>query len=322
MPATRKLLQRHLPHGGGARFLLLISCLAAASGSTSAQEKEPAVDVVHLAGPVHMLRSDTRIGNPTTVVSAGPDGIFLVDPNLPSVGDLIKAELKKLGSGKVRFIACSHYHGDHAEGFENFAGEAIGIVPRKQRARLATGDVKMDGTPLTTAALPMITFDDRITLHFNGEEIDVFTPPNRSAHTDGDAFVYFKSSKVLYVGDHFFLGKFPIVDIEAGGDLEGYLGNMRYVLDRFSSDTIVVPGHGAFAPDPARAATMDEYAVTLAVLEESIELIRAAMATGRSLEEIQEQGLPERFAGFSARPRYVKEERWIAFIHNYYAGRP
>lgn len=279
-----------------------------------------AIDSFHLNASVHMIRSDSPIGNPTTVVSIGSDGVFVADPNLLLVNDALKAEIERLGGTSIRYVTATHYHGDHSEGFESIAAGATVIVPEGQRRRLATGAVVLGERPIKKEALPVMTFTDSVTLRMNGEEIRILTPPNKSGHTDGDAFVHFRHAGVLYVGDYLFLDRFPLIDLEGGGDLEGYLANIEYVLDRFPADTLIVPGHGTFRPAKVIAIDMGRYRTYLETLRESVAIIRERVADGVTLEENVDAGLPDKFAGFGARPRYVKTESWIRFVHDYYAN--
>lgn len=301
--------------------ILLLSLPPASSATPEvADESEaPAFDVLHLAGTVYMLRSDTPIANPSTVVSVGADGVFLVDPNLESVGPSLLPTIRRLGPGPLRFVTSTHFHGDHTENYELLAKEApaaTAFVPHAQRERLATGEVVYGERPLQPAALPALTFEGTLTLRFNGETIDVMTLPHRRGHTDGDAVVYFREAGVLAVGDYLFLDKFPILD--DSGDLEGYLANIAYLLATFPADTLVVPGHGRFRPDAAEAATMADFRRNYDRLRESIDIVRWQLAEGRTADEIVARGLPESFRSYGARPRFVSEERWIRFVVDYY----
>ena len=288
--------------------------------AASGEDPEVVVDVLHLSGPVYMLRGETPIGNPSTVISAGPDGALVVDPGLQAAGEQLDAAIRELG-GEVRLVASTHYHGDHTEGLERFVPSAIAIAPEAQRGRLATGEVVLGERPVRASSLPMITFEDSLRLHFNGEVVLIFTPKQRAGHTDGDAFIYFSKSGVLCVGDYLFLDRYPIIDLEAGGDLEGYLANVDDLLARFPPQTVVVPGHGTFRPADVETATMERLAAHLERLRETITIIRGRTAEGLSLDELVAAGLPERFAALEDRPRFVSQERWIRFVYRYYGSR-
>jgi len=112
-----------------------------------------------------------------------------------------------------------------------------------------------------------------------------------------------------------------VVDLDNGGDVEGYLGNMEHVLATFPGETKIVPGHGYFPPTSLSAATMQHYRQNYETLRESISVIRQGMDDDKSLDELKAQGLPEKFASFGERPRYVKTEAWIETVYRSYSER-
>jgi len=308
--------------GGNMKHLVLAFVVGAflLSRPASAQETENLeFDVLPLAGSVYMLRCDTKIGNPSTVVSVGEDGALIVDPNLDLVSGTLLPAIEALGGGPVRFVTATHFHGDHTENFEMLAREtpeAVAFVPTGLRERLATGQVFHGERPLAQETLPVMTFEKQVVLHLNGDVVEVSTLPNPRGHTDSDAVVYFREANVLCVGDYLFLERYPIVD--DSGDLEGYLANIAWMLEMYPADAVVVPGHGRFRPDPVEAASMATLGKQLAMLQGSIDGIRERLADGTSVDEIVETGLPEIFAIYDAKPRYVSEERWIRFVAAYY----
>ena len=301
-----------------------VSFLLADPPATSAPALPESVEVasVKLGEGVYLLRGTTKNSNPSTVIFIGPEGTVVVDPNMMSVGPAITREIERLGGGPVRYVFCTHYHGDHAEGMQYFGPQAAIITPHHQRSRLMTQAVDGDKEMLPPSAWPVMTFEGTFTLHLNGAEVQVATLPNLHGHTDGDAVIYFPAQKVLCVGDYLFVDKFPIIDIaEGGGDLEGYLANIRFLVAHFPADTQVVPGHGYFIPHPVEAVTMAKFAANLAALEKSIAEIRAHMTGGRTREQVIADGLPVEFASYDVRPRFVPIAKWIGFVYDYYAAK-
>ena len=119
---------------------LVAAILAALSMSLVSAEEDPPVDAVHLRGAVWMLRTNTPIGNPSTVVAATEDATLVVDPNLLAASAPLREAIEKLGGGPIRWVTATHSHGDHSEGFEVFT-EGTAIVPSAQRYQLATGRI-------------------------------------------------------------------------------------------------------------------------------------------------------------------------------------
>ena len=170
------------------------------------------IEATHVAGSVWMLvGSGGNIG-----VSSGSDGVLMVDDQFAPLADKIRDALREVGqseeAAEPQFLLNTHFHGDHTGGNVEFGDASTIVAHTNVRTRLVAG-----GSP--EVALPVVTFDDAVSIHFNGEEIRAFHIPH--GHTDGDALIYFTGSNVLHMGDDFFAGRFPFVDIDSGGSVEG-----------------------------------------------------------------------------------------------------
>src|SRR5258705_3109953 len=186
----------------------------------------------HVAGNVHMLTgAGGNIG-----VSVGSNGILIVDDQFAPLAPKIEAALKQLNPGKLKFVLNTHYHGDHTGGNKYFGQQAHIIAHTNVRKQLGgkPGDSKPE--------LPIITFDDSLSVWFNGEEIKLaHVPP---AHTDSDSIVYFTDANVIHFGDTFFSGRFPNIDLGGGGSVRGYIHNVGDALKKTPADAKLIPGHG------------------------------------------------------------------------------
>jgi glyoxylase-like metal-dependent hydrolase (beta-lactamase superfamily II) len=131
-------------------------------------------------------------------------------------------------------------------------------------------------------AWPHITFTDKLTLHFNGEDIRVFHLPD--GHTDADAYIYFTKSNVIHMGDTFFNGMFPAVYTEGGGNICHLITNLEQVLAEIPEDVKVIPGHGNLATKADL-----KYAVTM--LKETTAAVDAGIRAGKSLEQLQKENI-------------------------------
>src|SRR5881296_116715 len=148
----------------------------------------------------------------------GPDGVFLVDTQFAPLTEKIVAAVKKISSSPIKFVVNTHVHGDHTGGNENFGKMGAVIFSRDQlRARLArpTGNAQ----PAPAAALPLVTYDGPVTIHMNGEDVQLI--PIRSAHTDGDTLVRFPGLDILMTGDYYRSVGYPNIDRNNGGTLSG-----------------------------------------------------------------------------------------------------
>ncbi len=206
-PRPRSFMRKHILIF--AAFLTFV-CVGPSLAQTDWSKVE--IKSTKVSGNVYMLEgAGGNIG-----VSVGPDGILIVDDQYAPLADKIKAALKTLGEGKLKFVLNTHWHADHTGSNAAFGPEAPVIAHDNVRKRLSTEQrsefFKRTTPPSPREALPIITFGHSLTVHFNGEEIRVIHFPQ--GHTDGDSIIFFTNSNVVHMGDHFFAGRFPFVDLE------------------------------------------------------------------------------------------------------------
>lgn len=255
----------------------------------------------HVAGNVHMFEgAGGNIG-----VSSGPDGLLIVDDQFAPLAEKIDAALQKLdASGPLKFVLNTHWHGDHTGGNAFFGRKASIIAHANVRKRLAG---KSD-TP--KEALPVITQDEGLSVHFNGEEIRMIPLP--PGHTDGDSVIHFTKSGVIHMGDQFFNGRFPFIDLGSGGSVEGYIKNVETVLQKATDDMKIIPGHGPLATKKDLKAFHD-------MLVETTGVIRKAIAEGKSLEQAKAAGLPDKYKEWGA--GFINHSRYIEIVYNNLKGK-
>ena len=279
-----------------AALLLLALCLAVPSGLTAAADlskEDVEVKAIPVGGPVYMLTgAGGNIG-----VSVGDDGVLIVDDQFLPLAERIQTAIDALGGDRPKFILNTHYHGDHVGGNPHFGQAGTIIAHDNVRARLL-GD---DSLPL--AALPIITFANSLSVHFNGDEIRLLHLP--AGHTDGDSAVWFRNANVLHLGDQLFNGRFPYIDLEAGGTVAGYIANLEAVLEWAAPDVKVIPGHGALGG-------LDEVRATIKVLRDTQQAVAAALAIGTALDEVIAEGLGPDYAEWGS--GFINEERWIRIL--------
>lgn len=274
------------------------------------------LDAYQLDDNVWHLRPDAPAGNPSIIAVLDGDKALLIDAGTPESAPLVKQWLSEHGASNVAILAYTHYHTDHVWGAESFIADSpIIIGTREQASRLATTGLTGPGSPkLDRAALPTIEVEDEKTVMFGGERIRLFRLPDRASHTDGDLFAHLKHARVLYVGDHYFAGKFPIVDTEAGGDLWGYLRNIDRLIEMADEQTVFVAGHGAFSPSPVATYRTSDYKAWREKLAGTIDFVRSQKLQGKTKDEIIAEGLPAAFKPMGEKPRFVKEAAWIETV--------
>ncbi len=288
------------------RFLVLPAAVAAAAllaAPAAAQQDFSTVEVTaqHVAGSVHMLTgAGGNIG-----VSAGEDGILIIDDQFEPLADKIRAAIAGISAGDLEFVVNTHFHGDHTGGNVVFGKEALIVAHTNVRKRLAEGrGVRGQSVdPAPKEALPVVTYDDGLSIHFNGEEIMV--GHLMAGHTDGDSFIYFTDSNVVHLGDQFFAGRFPFVDVGSGGNAVGLSDSIGEVLEHLPADAQVIPGHGPLS-------SVDDLKTYHRMLEESVATVKAAKDAGKSVEEIQAAGLSDEWEGWGS--GFINESVFIGFI--------
>lgn len=291
-----------------ANWLGLAAGLALMAVPATAQQQDFSkveMKVVPVSGNIYMLQgAGGNIG-----VSAGPDGILIVDDQYAPLADKIRAALKGINPGKLKFVLNTHYHGDHTGSNPEFGPEAPIIAQENVRKRLESGSMVRGNKvePMTAAGLPVITFEDAVSVHFNGEEIKAIHYPH--GHTDGDSIIFFTKSNVVHMGDDFFLGRFPFVDLENGGSVQGLIDNVGKVLGKIPADAKVIPGHGDLA-------TVEDLRKFHTMLTETSAAVRKGIAAGKTLEQLQAAGLPDPWKDWGS--GFIKTDVWIATIYGSY----
>ncbi len=283
---------------------IMIICLCSAHKAHAQDFSKVEIKATKVAGNVYMLEgSGGNIG-----VSVGPDGILIVDDQFAPLADKIKAALKTLGEGKLKFVLNTHWHGDHTGGNAVFGPEAPIIAHDNVRKRLAT-EQKSEFFKRTTPAspkeaLPVITFGQSLSVHFNGEEIRVIHFPH--GHTDGDSVIFFTGSNVVHMGDDFFANRFPFVDLESGGTVRGLIKNLGEIIPKLPAGVKLIPGHGPIS-------TVDDLKLYHRMIQETTEIVRKKMESGKTLTQIKAEGLPEEWKPWGT--SFIKTDVWIETIH-------
>ena len=287
------------------KFLLLtvvLVCAISAHAQTDFSKVE--IKATKVAGNVYMLQgSGGNIG-----VSVGDDGLLIVDDQFAPLADKIRAALKGLADKKLRFILNTHWHGDHTGGNVAFGPEATIIAHDNVRKRLATEQKSAVFNSTTPAspkeALPVITFNDSLSVHFNGEDIRAIHFPH--GHTDGDSVIFFSAWNVVHLGDDFFAGRFPFVDLESGGSVEGLVKNIGELIGKIPADAKLIPGHGPIS-------TLDDLKSYHRMLQQTTEIVRGKITAGKTLDQIKTEGLPAEWAPWGT--GFIKTDRWVETIY-------
>jgi cyclase len=285
------------------KFVIIL----ALSGAAFAQGRDFSkveMKVQKVAGNVYLLQgAGGNIG-----VSVGDDGVLVVDDEYAPLAPKIKEAIKGISDKPVRWILNTHFHGDHTGSNAEFAKMGTEVIAQDNvRKRLETGfDLPQRKVPpAAKEALPIITFDNSLTVHVNGEDIRALHYAN--GHTDGDSVIYFPKSNVVHMGDDFFNMNFPFVDLDGGGSVQGMVKNVRGVLKDLPDDVKVIPGHGPLA-------TKAELTKFADMIDGCIAAVRTALSKKMTLEQMKQQKVLAAYDQYSW--EFIKTDDFLETIYH------
>jgi glyoxylase-like metal-dependent hydrolase (beta-lactamase superfamily II) len=291
------------------RLLIAVAAAALSAGAFAQQRNFDAVQIktIKVAEGIYMLEGEGgNIG-----VSAGEDGVFLIDDEFAPLSQKIMVAVKAISDRPIRFLMNTHWHGDHVGGNENFGKAGTVIVAHDNvYKRMSVGGaitmLKQNYAPYPKAALPVITFSQSATFHLNGDDVtSTHLPP---AHTDGDSFVRFAKANVIHTGDVFAAYRYPFIDPESGGSVKGVLRAIDAMLPTMDDNTKVIPGHGPLSSKKDVLAYRRMMAGAIAKIEPMVK-------SGKTLQQV-----------IDAKPLGEFDEEWgkfrkpEAFVEIVYSG--
>ena len=295
-----------MPFRLGVLSLVLATPLLAQDNDFSKVE----VKAEKVAGSVYMLTgAGGNIG-----LSIGEDGVVVIDDQFAPLAAKIQAAIKGLTDKPVRFVLNTHWHGDHTGGNEELGKIATIVAHDNVRKRLAAGSASLVGRkvdPAPKGALPVITFDESLTVHLNGEDIRALH--FAKGHTDGDSIIYFPQSNVVHMGDDFVTYGFPFVDVSSGGSVLGMVANDEKAVASLPADVKVIPGHGP-------VSSKDDVLKFTAMLKECISLVDAGRKKGMTLAQMKQENILAKYDALGK--GFIKTPDFTELIFNELSGAP
>ena len=208
-------------------------------------------------------------------VLTGPDGVLLVDDQYNELSEKNIAAIQAITDAPIRFVVNTHWHGDHSGANPSMKQIGANIVSTDVTRELMHKN--FTDTEQFKNNAPITTFNDEITFHINGQQVQVFkvTP----AHTAGDAIVYFQPANIMHMGDTSFNGFYPYIDVANGGSIDGMIQLHEEIYQLADDETRIIFGHG-------EVGTRADLARYKAMLETVNARVQALKAQGLTLDEI------------------------------------
>ena len=267
------------------------------------QKNEINIESTKLSDQIYMLKG--RGGNIGLFI--GKDAVFMIDDQFAPLTPKILETIKNITTKPVSYLVNTHWHGDHTGGNENMQKEGALILAHKNvRKRMSVDQVIRGKTRKASPkeALPVITFTEDMMMHLNND--DILISHIHNAHTDGDALVYFTNNNILHTGDAYFQGKFPYIDLNSGGSIEGYIEGIKKMIVLTDDNTKVLPGHG----NVSNRAELIAYKNMLVTLKNRVQ---QKIDNGKTAEEIKKDiEITKEYRGYSG---WITEERIIETIY-------
>ena len=285
------------------QWLLAVTlCLTAGVASAQQDYSKVEIKVTKVAGTVYMLEgSGGNIG-----VCVGDDGIVIVDDQFAPLAPKIKEALKGIKDKPIKFVLNTHFHGDHTGGNAEFGSGSTIVAHENVRKRLQSGGLVPGASvsPSPREALPVVTFNDRATIHVNGEDIRAVHFPH--GHTDGDSVILFTQSKVMHTGDDFVTYGFPFVDVASGGSVSGMIAGLEKALAMAPEDVKIIPGHGPIS-------TPDDVRKFITMMKDTRALVAEALKQGKTPDQMKQDHLLSKFDDYNK--GFIKADNWIDVLN-------
>jgi cyclase len=294
---------------------LLLQGTAGAALQAQTDVAQIPIQVETIRGGIHMVTGSG--GN--LAVFVGPDGSFMVDADYAELSDRILETVRGLaqaagGDPSLRFVVNTHWHFDHTGGNGPLARAGAVLVAHENVGRLMAEDRVLEGLggqavpSAPHEAQPVITFNDRLNLDWNGDLIHMVHMPE--AHSSGDAIVHFRDADVIHMGDLFFNGMYPYIDVDFGGDIRGMVRAIDEVLSHSNESTLFIPGHGPLAT----RADLQSFGDMLRSVRDRLERL---IEEGRSREEVvAAHPTADLDAQWAREGSFMEPDFWVGLVYD------
>lgn len=274
------------------RTSAILAVLLCAPLTASADEKrdfsKAQIKATKVAGQVYVLEDATaEFSGGNIGVLVGPDGLALIDDKFAPLAPKIEAALRTISDKPVRVIINTHFHGDHTDGNSVWGAKSTVIAHENTRKRMLAERGK-DAPP--AVALPVITFEDKLAVHLNGEDVRAVHLAN--GHTDTDVAIFFTKANVVHLGDDFFNGIFPFIDVDGGGTVTGLIAALDKLIPLIPPDAKIIPGHGP-------VGSLANLVTFVTMLRETSAIVTAGIKAKKTADQLKKDKVLAKYDSWS-----------------------
>ena len=268
------------------RFLLLIlgmAVLAVLHGRAEAQDP-PKRAITQITGDLYRFQNNFHF----SVFLVTPEGVIATDPINAEAAKWLKDEIKTRFNQPIKYVVYSHDHADHVSGGEVFADDGAVVVAHEQ----AKADIIANSVP---TAVPEVTFTDSHTLTLGGKTVELSFLGK--SHSDNMIVMRFPDERTLFTVDFISVKRLPFRTFR-----DGFMPDLITAIDKVGEIDfdILAPGHGALGTKQD-AADHGQYVKDLKAE------VEAAIAAGKSLEEMQASITMAKYADWGRYDDWLKE---------------
>ncbi|KQC33205.1 metallo-beta-lactamase [Nonlabens sp. YIK11] len=284
------------------KSIYFFTVLAALSFSNITAQIDPTtvtIKTTEVVDDVYMLEG--RGGNIMIVVS--DDETLMVDSQFAPLSEKIKATIDSISSNDITYLVNTHHHGDHTGGNENFNSKETTVIAQANVLK------RLKEADKAVGYLPEITLDENIKLEMPDDK-NIMVVHVHNAHTDGDSFIYFVDKNVVHMGDVFFKDKYPFIDLNSGGSIDGYIAAQQLILQTINEDTHIIPGHGELSK-------VQDLKNSINMLKDFRKAIQLAMSLNHTREQIMTNTeITKRYDDLGYGDGFINSERMKAIIYD------